>query len=123
MDDWLNDLIFVGTSSQSADDIIKLEVFPYFGSSISDEEKSITILQWWKQNHVFPTLFSVIKKYLCIPASPISSERIFSLYGALTTPQQPVPALFWRSGTLNMLFLITEKSDLVKNCKFWRNGI
>lgn len=53
MDDWLNGVIFVGASSESAGDIIKLEVSPNLGSSISDEEKSLTILHWWKQNHVF----------------------------------------------------------------------
>lgn len=73
MDDWLNDVIFVGASSEPADDIIKLEVSRYLGSSILDEEKSLTILQWWKQNQVFYPRLSIVAKKVLMYSSLIHS--------------------------------------------------
>ena len=86
MDDWLSEVVFGGACSESADNIIKQEVSRYLGSAISVEETSLSILEWWKKNELFYCRLSVLaKKYLCIPASPIPSVRIFSLCGELVS--------------------------------------
>lgn len=41
-------------------------------------------LQWWMtKRDVFPALFQVVKKRLCIPATSVPSERIFSKAGQI----------------------------------------
>ena len=46
-------------------------------------------LHWWKQNsHRFPYLSEVAKRVLCIPATSVPSERIFSKSGLVVNKQR-----------------------------------
>lgn len=46
----------------------------------------LNLTTWWKDNEKhFPTLAQVAMKYLCIPASSASSERIFSAVNLIIT--------------------------------------
>jgi len=39
-------------------------------------------LSWWKENcHRFPRIWALAAKYLCVPATSVSSERVFSTAG------------------------------------------
>lgn len=39
-------------------------------------------LHWWAQNHFYlPQLQEIVRKYLCIPGTSVSSERLFSKAG------------------------------------------
>ena len=77
IDDWLQDIVCMGESQQPRGDIIKQEVNRYLAAAQTDT--NLTILEWWKKNAVFyPRLSILAKKYLCIPASSVSSERVFS---------------------------------------------
>ena len=54
-------------------------------------------LEWWKTNKGrFPILSSLAKKYLCIPATSTSSERLFSDVGNIMTIKrtQLLPSTF-----------------------------
>jgi len=46
-------------------------------------------LDWWKA-HVkeMPMLSKVARKYLCIPATSVPSERVFSASGHILSPQR-----------------------------------
>ncbi|XP_035986530.1 zinc finger BED domain-containing protein 1-like [Fundulus heteroclitus] len=51
-----------------------------------DADSECNQLLWWKENeHQFPRLSLLVKKYLCIPATSSPSERIFSSGGNVVT--------------------------------------
>ena len=46
-------------------------------------------LKWWKDNSIyFPLLSNLVKSRLCIPATSVPSERIFSTAGDIVTAQR-----------------------------------
>lgn len=47
IDDWLSDVAYVGGSTKSPTEMIHDEIGRYIGCEISDEEKALTILDWW----------------------------------------------------------------------------
>ncbi|MGH7240112.1 MAG: hAT family dimerization domain-containing protein [Candidatus Saccharimonadales bacterium] len=57
------------------------EIDQYLNSYCPDITTQIDLdpLQWWKSNqHQFPVLARLAKRYLCIPASSAASETVFS---------------------------------------------
>lgn len=54
-------------------------------------KKSVSInpLQWWKQKEQqYRTLSQIAKKYLCMTATSVPSERVFSVSGNMLTKQR-----------------------------------
>ncbi|XP_011859300.1 PREDICTED: zinc finger BED domain-containing protein 1-like [Vollenhovia emeryi] len=50
---------------------------------------NIDPFQWWKSREKkFPQLAQLAKKYLCIPATSVASERIFSTAGNIVSPRR-----------------------------------
>ena len=45
-------------------------------------------LQWWKEQQDLPLLSSLAKKYLCIPATSVASERVFSTAGDIVSSKR-----------------------------------
>lgn len=46
-------------------------------------------LDWWKQHqNEYPLLSHLAKRYLCIPGTSVSSERVFSTAGDIITAQR-----------------------------------
>lgn len=46
-------------------------------------------LSWWhERRHVYPNLFKLVKKYLCVPATSVPCERIFSKAGQVVTEKR-----------------------------------
>ena len=46
------------------------------------------VLQWWKKQADLPLLSYLAKDYLSIPATSVSSERVFSSAGNIVTAQR-----------------------------------
>ncbi|XP_060786971.1 E3 SUMO-protein ligase ZBED1-like [Neoarius graeffei] len=66
------------------DQVISLEVQSYFQSETIDAEKDPMI--WWRDaKAIYPRLSKLARKYLCIPATSSSSERVFSTSGNIVT--------------------------------------
>lgn len=42
-------------------------------------------LQWWKEQQDLPLMSSLAKRYLCIPATSVASERVFSTVGDIVS--------------------------------------
>jgi len=46
-------------------------------------------LLWWKANELkYPILSESAKRYLCVPATSVASERVFSSAGDLASAQR-----------------------------------
>ena len=57
------------------------EVSSYLQNRITSDS-SLSCLEWWKANHTqFLKLSVLARKYLCIPATSVPSERLFSASG------------------------------------------
>ena len=83
-DDWLNDVIYLGTEQQkcekSKSELINKELDSY------DTEAQIKgdPLEWWKSREAsMPILPEVARAVLCVPGSSVPSERVFSKSGQL----------------------------------------
>lgn len=46
------------------------------------------VLQWWKKQVDLPLLSALAKSYLSIPATSVSSERVFSTAGDIVTAKR-----------------------------------
>lgn len=56
---------------------------------LPNEDIDSSPLAWWKNNNKkFPSLSKVAKKYLCICATSVASERVFSTGGDIVTPSR-----------------------------------
>ena len=55
-----------------------------------EEVKSGTgCMEWWSKKSLFyPHLARLAKRYLCVPASSVPSERIWSLAGNIVTKKR-----------------------------------
>lgn len=86
------------------------EIQRYFGSKNLEKEHNLTVLEWWKENEQFyPRLYPIAKKYLAVPASSVSSERVFSLCGQIVNKKR------CRLSPQNVDLLVF----LNKNLEFW----
>jgi len=64
----------------SAATLLQNEFLVY--DNISDEPVDSDPLIWWKANEGrFPQMAKLAKRYLCIPATSVASERVFSTSG------------------------------------------
>ena len=87
----------VEDSTQSRTDTVGalVEKQQYLQHSNIDHHEDPWPLVWWKQNcsHL-PMLQELAKKYLCIPATSVPAERLFSKAGEVVTKECGHVAVF-----------------------------
>lgn len=72
------------SNAESLNEKIKKEIQRYNNMTAIDIEEDPLI--WWKYNtHIFPFLSQSAKKFLCIQASSVPSERVFSKGGQIVS--------------------------------------
>ena len=102
--DWLGDVLYLGTTAPPEDTIdMNIEKYMAEPSCLSIEDP---LIGWKDRRNVYPTLSRVARKYLAIPASSVSSERIFSLAGNLVTKKS---ALLSPNNIDMLIFLIKNR--------------
>ena len=88
MSSLFGDLYITSVQEQkSGEDICEIEVSQYKREpSINATENP---LNWWHQNRErYPSLAIIAKKCLCIPATSVPSERVFSTASDIVTAQR-----------------------------------
>lgn len=46
-------------------------------------------LKWWSERkHIYPRLYEMMKRRLCVPATSVPSERVFSKAGQILTQRR-----------------------------------
>ncbi|XP_039679163.1 E3 SUMO-protein ligase ZBED1-like [Perca fluviatilis] len=72
------------TPPQQQHQAIASELHSYLQREILDAEEDP--LKWWTESQrLYPRLSNLARKYLCIPATSSSSERVFSTSGNIVT--------------------------------------
>lgn len=109
-EDWLEDIVCTGETIPNQEMAAESEIQRYFGSKNLEKDHNLTVLEWWKENEQFyPRLYPIAKKYLAVPASSVSSERVFSLCGQIVNKKR------CRLSPQNVDLLVF----LNKNLEFW----
>ncbi|KAK3108755.1 hypothetical protein FSP39_014880 [Pinctada imbricata] len=109
-DTFLEDVVCVGETKRDDEDVAEIEIQRYIGSKILEKDHSLTVLQWWKEHEPFYSRISQIaKKILSVPASSVSSERVFSLCGQIVNKKR------CRLSSQNVDLLVF----LNKNIQYW----
>ena len=91
----LDDIICCGIEiapARTTREMATLELERYIHESIPVDTlktKDFNPLTWWRTNcTLFPMLSSLVRKYLCVPATSTPSERVFSTAGNLVTQKR-----------------------------------
>jgi hypothetical protein len=67
---------------------MEIEISSYL-AMVRPKRSDVDILKWWNENEqVLPLLSREARKFLCIPASSTSSERMFSAAGNIVTAKR-----------------------------------
>ena len=87
-EDFLDDVLWIATEhAPSKSEAIITEIQRYLSEPQIDGQADA--LEWWAQRAAsYPHLTPVAKKFLAIPASSTSSERVFSLAGNLVSKKR-----------------------------------
>jgi len=73
--------------SRSASVVSRDEVLKY--RSMAPLPLSENALDWWKSHETeLPILANLARSYLCIPATSVASERVFSTTGGIVSSQR-----------------------------------
>lgn len=102
---------FIGYAEQTPNDSLSAEFDKYF------REPPVPLshdpLNWWKENcHRYPHVSALANKYLCLPATSVPSERVFSTAGLV------VNRLRTRLSPKHVDILIFVRKNLYKSEEF-----
>ena len=107
--DWIDDIVQPLEPEESADskrEQINRELLHY----ISEPSTKRNSLKWWKRMEpVFPNLALLARKYLCVPASSVPCERIFSLAGHLVSRRRAALS----PDNVNMLIFLNKNINKI----------
>lgn len=71
-------------------------------------------LSWWKSHEeVYPFLATLSKRYLCIPGTSVSAERVFSTAGDIVTAKRSTLT----SEHVDQLFFLSKNADIASLSK------
>jgi hypothetical protein len=103
IDDWLQDVVFMGETQVPATDVVRQEAV-----KSTEVDAKLSALQWWEKHSGFYQYMSILaKKYLCVPASSVPSERVFSLAGYLVSKKRARLSNF----NVDMIIFLNKNMD------------
>ncbi|XP_024118164.1 zinc finger BED domain-containing protein 1 [Oryzias melastigma] len=86
LDQMFSDIVETSAPLRSYRDLAKDEVWKYRNRDALPLDGDVFL--WWRDQLDLPMLSSLAKIYLCIPATGVPSERVFSTAGDIVTAQR-----------------------------------
>ena len=75
-------------------------------------KSSENCLEWWsKNNHTYPNLAKLAKQYLCVPATSVPAEQVFSVAGEIVN----IKRASLKSENVDLLIFLNKNSKLLSN--------
>ncbi|XP_071055030.1 E3 SUMO-protein ligase ZBED1-like [Onthophagus taurus] len=79
--------------AQDTSDIVKKEMDKYIEEPLLARKDIYGVIQdplvWWHQRkHIYPNLFQIMKKQMCVMATSVPCERIFSKAGQIVSEKR-----------------------------------
>ncbi|KAM3871381.1 E3 SUMO-protein ligase ZBED1-like [Diretmus argenteus] len=101
----------VGAPPKSLSSIAKEEMKRYL--EITPLALTEDPLSWWKEHECYPFLAKLAKRYLCIPGTSVSAERVFSTAGDIVTAQRSTLT----SEHVDQLLFLSKNADITSLSK------
>ena len=80
-------IVLQSSNKSKHNDILENQLQSYLAAEVIDIEENP--LLWWKNNgERFPHIANIARKMLCIPATSVPSERVFSDAGNIITTKR-----------------------------------
>ena len=75
-------------------------------------KSSENCLEWWsKNNHTYPSLAKLAKQYLCVPATSVPAEQVFSVAGEIVNTKRAS----LKPENVDLLIFLNKNSKLLSN--------
>lgn len=96
------------TSEEESEDTPEKEIDKFISLPLLSQDQNT--LEWWKSNHgQYPNLTNLAKIYLCVSATSVPAERVFSTAGLIVNSQRSSLS----TANVDMLIFLNKNHEIL----------